>query len=141
MAEPKTAKQAEKAVGGATREFAEQGASFAREAADKTKTTARETSIVTSEVASAWLSGALEFNRELLEVIRANTNASFDLAHQLIEAKSASMVIELTAEHARKQVDAFREQTQHLASLAQKITIDAVSPVQTGMKSFFQKAA
>jgi hypothetical protein len=137
-------KQAEKtasAFSGATREFAEQGASFAREASDRSKATAREATLVTGEVSSALTGGALEFNREWIEMIWANTNATFDFAHQLLQAKSPSTAMELTAEHARKQFDAWTEQTQQLASLAQKLATNAAAPMQVGLKSFFGKAA
>jgi len=126
---------------GATRDFAQQSTSFAREASDGSKTTAREATLVTSEVSSALTSGALEFNREWIEMIRTNTNATFDFAHQLLQAKSPSTAIELTAEHARKQFGAWTEQTQQLANLAQKLATNAAAPMQVGLKSFFEKAA
>jgi hypothetical protein len=42
---------------------------------------------------------------------------------------------------ARKQFEIFTEQAKQLTSLAQKVTTDAVQPLQAGVKSTFSKAA
>ena len=52
--------------------------------------------------------------------------------------KSPSEFLELWAAHARKQFETLTRQAQHLA---QKVTTDAVEPLQAGVKSAFSKAA
>jgi phasin family protein len=66
---------------------------------------------------------------------------TLDFAHQLIGVKSPSEFLALSAGHARKQFETFSEQTKHLTGLAQKVTTDAVEPLQASMKSAFTKAA
>ena len=85
--------------------------------------------------------GAADFNREWIEMVRANTNATFDFVNQLLAVKSPSEFLELSAAHARKQFETFAEQAQHLTGIAQKVTSDAAQPLQAGMKSALAKAA
>jgi hypothetical protein len=75
-----------------------------------------------------------------MEMVRANTNASFEFANRLIGVKSTSEFVELTTVHTRKQFEVFAEQAQQLASLAQKVTADAMKPLQAGVKTAFDKA-
>ena len=106
MSESKSAKQAEKTISelsGATREFARQGADFAKDVSDRTKATAEVTSKAAGEAYSTFTSGAVEFQRQWIEMVRANTNATLDFVHQVLGVKSPSAFVELSAEHARKQ--------------------------------------
>ena len=74
-------------------------------------------------------------------MVLANTNATLDFARQLVSVKSPSEFLELSAAHARKQLDTFTEQVRHLTDLAQKVTTYAVQPLQADVKSAFDKAA
>lgn len=144
MSESKSARQAEKTISelsGATREFARQGSAFAKDVSDKTKATAEDTSKAAEEVYSTFARGAAEFHRQWIEMVRANTNATLDFMHQVMGVKSPSAFVELSAEHARKQGQAFAEQARHLTSMAQKLSTHMAAPMQAGMKNVFNKAA
>jgi phasin family protein len=91
-------------------------------------------------MATATKSGA-DFNLRLLEMVHDNTNSAFDFARRLIAVTSPSEFLELSVAHMRQQVESFTAQTQQLAALAQKMTAEAVAPLQSGMKSTFNKAA
>jgi phasin family protein len=144
MSESKSARQAEKRItelSGATREFARQGADFAKDVSDRTKATAEETNKAAGEAYATFASGAVEFHRQWIEMIRANTNATLDFVHQVLGVKSPSAFVELSAEHARKRAEAFAEQARHLTGMAQKLTTVMAAPMQAGMKNVFNKAA
>ena len=144
MSESKSARQAEKRItelSGATRESARHGADFAKVVSDRTKATAEETNKVAGEAYATFASGAVEFHRQWIEMIRANTNATLDFVHQVLGVKSPSAFIELSAEHARKQAEAFAEHARHLTGMAQKLTTDMAAPMRAGMKNVFNKAA
>ena len=143
MSESKSARQAEKRItelSKATREFARQGAEFAKDVSDRTKATAEETNTA-GEAYATFASGAVEFHRQWIEMIRANTNATLDFVHQVLGVKSPSAFVELSAEHARKRAEAFAEQARHLTGMAQKLTTVIAAPMQAGMKNVFNKAA
>jgi phasin len=85
--------------------------------------------------------GAADFNLQWIEMARTNTNSAFDFTRQLVGVKSPSEFLELSAAHARKQFEAFTEQARRLTVLAQKVTTDAVQPLQASVASAFSKAA
>jgi len=121
----------------AVKEFAQQGAAYSRDMFEKSKAAAQETSQAIQTVAK----GAADFNTQWIEMALANTNSTLDFARQLAGVKSPSEFLELSTAHARKQFDTFTKQAQHLTVLAQKVTTDAVEPLQAGVKSAFNKAA
>ena len=126
---------------GAVRQVANQGAAFAKDVSERTKATADETTKVLEQTYSTVTKGAADFNRHWIEMVRANTNSTLDFVHQLLGVKSPAEFFELSSAHARKQFETFAEQSKHLTGLAQKVTTDAVEPLQAGMKSALTKAA
>lgn len=125
----------------AFKDFAQQGAAHGKKLADKTEAAAATVADSAQHSFANAKGDAADFSAQWIEMLRANTNASLDFAHQLIAAKSPSEALELTAAHTRRQFESFMQQTQQLADLAQKATTDAVKPMQDGMKKAFDKAA
>lgn len=125
----------------ATKDFAQQGVDYGKNLADKSEAMADATGKSMQRTYAAAASEAANFNVQWIEMIRDNTNASLDLARQLVTAKSPSEFFELSASHARKQMETFAQQAQQLAGLAQKATSDAIKPLQAGVKNIFDKAA
>jgi phasin len=85
--------------------------------------------------------GAADYGLKMIEAARANTNAAFDYAGELMTVKSLSEVVELSSAHARKQFEAFAMQTKELNALAQKVASDTAEPIKTGMNKAFNKVA
>jgi phasin len=125
----------------AVRDFAQQGAAYSKDMFEKTKAAAEQTNKALEQTFATATKGVAEFNQKWLEMARHNVNAAFDLADRLAAVKSPSEFFELSAEHARKQVETFGKQAQHLASLAQKLTTETVQPLQAGVTKAFNKAA
>ncbi len=126
---------------GAARELERQGAAFAKDVSERTKAMAEETNKVLEQTYVTVAKGAADFNRQWIEMVRANTNSTLDFVHQMLGVRSPSEFLELSAAHARKQFETFTEQTQHLTGMAQRVTTDAVEPLQAGIKSALAKAA
>jgi phasin len=110
---------------GAVSQVANQGAST-NELSEKTTATAEHTTRVLEQTYSTVTKGAADFNRQWLEMIRANTNSTLDFVHQLVGVKSPTEFFELSSAHSRKQFETFAEQSKQLAGLAQKVTSDAI---------------
>ena len=123
------------------REFAEKSAARAKDTYGKVQATAEETTKIMENTYSATSKGAADFNLNLLEIAQVNMNAAFDFARQLTSVKSPSEFVELSTAHARKQFEAFTEQTQRLTTLAQKVTADAAQPLQSEVAKTFKKSA
>src|SRR5207249_4219744 len=93
----------------AMRAAAEMGTAYAKDMFAKSQAAAQDTKKVLEQTYATATKGAAEFNLQLLEVMRANTNAAFDFAHALLAAKSPTEFLELTAAHARQQAATFTE--------------------------------
>jgi hypothetical protein len=81
----------------------------------------------------------VEFQRQWIEIVRANTNATLDFAHQVLGVKSPSAFLELSSEHARKQAELFAEQARLLTGMTQKLATDISAPIRAS--NAFNKAA
>ena len=123
------------------REFAEKGVAQAKEAYEKMKVAAEESTAVLEDTYATATKGVTAYNLKLLECARANSNAAFDFFGQFITAKSPSEAVELSSAHARKQFEAMSAQGKELTTLAQKAAIDTAEPIKTGVSNAFSKVA
>jgi phasin len=99
---------------------------------DSASSASEMTEIVKSSYATA-VRGAQDYNNKLIEFAQANTNAAFEFFQNLAAVKSPSEFLELSAQHARKQVETMTDQTRQLAELARKVTAASAHPLkQTG---------
>jgi phasin len=117
-------------VPAAFREFAEKGVSQAKANWDKVKAATEETTGLLEDSYSTASKGAADYGLKLIEIGRANTNAAFDFAGQLVNVKSLSEVVELSTSYARKQFDAMTAQSKELTALAQKVATETVEPIK-----------
>jgi len=134
---PNTAKLHE----GAGRKVAGQGAGFGSTVPENFKATAEETTAGLEKTYSIVATGATDFHRQWIEIVRFNTNSTLDFVQQLFSARSPAEFVELSSSHFRTQFETFAEQSRHLAGMAQKLTADAIEPLQLGMKSAISKTA
>jgi phasin len=125
----------------AFREIAEKGVSQAKENYEKLKAVAEEATDVLEETYSTASRGAADYGLKLIEVARANTNATFDFAGELMNAKTFSEVVELSTAHARKQFEALTTQSKELTAIAQKVAMETAEPVKNGVSKAFNRVA
>src|SRR5580704_17114492 len=78
----------------AFREFAEKGVSQAKEHYEKMKTAAEEATGLLEGTYETATKGATEYGYKVIEAARTNTNAAFDFAGELMNAKSFSDFVE-----------------------------------------------
>ena len=128
-------------VPAAFREFAEKGVTQAKDNWEKMKAATEEaTDLIETSYACA-SKGAADYGMKMIEVARANTNAAFDFATELMTVKSLSEAVELSTAHMRKQFDTLSTQTKDLTALAQKVANETAEPIKVGMTSAFKKVA
>jgi phasin len=128
-------------VPAAFRDMAERSVAQARDGYEKLKAAAEDTTSVLEGTYATASKGATDLTLKALDIARANTNAGFDFATQLLGVKSLSEAVELTSAHTRKQFDALMAQSQELATLAQKVATETSEPIKTGMNKAFKVAA
>ena len=71
-----------------------------------------------------------EFNGKAIAAWRTNAESAIQHWRTLASVTSLSEAISLNAEHARRQMDAVRAQTQELSTLATRIVRDAADPLK-----------
>jgi phasin len=128
-------------VPAAFREIAEKGVAQAKDAYERVKAAAEEATDLLEDTYTTAAKGAADYNLKVIEAARANTNAAFDYARELLDVKSFSEVVELSTAHARKQFEAVSEQTKALTALAQKVATETTEPLKTGVTKAFRKVA
>jgi phasin len=125
----------------AFRELAERGAAQARDNWERMKAVTEEaTDLIEGSYATA-SRGMVDYGLKVIEAARANTNAAFDLAGELMTVKSVSEAVELSAAHSRKQFEAMIAQTRELAALAQKVASETSEPIKDSVANAFKKVA
>ena len=125
----------------AFRELAEKGISQAKDNYAKMKKAAEEaTSILETTYANA-SKGAADYGLKMVEMARTNSSAGFDLAAELLGARTFAQMVEITTTHTRKQIEQMTEQAKELATLAHKVATKAADPIKDGLASLAKKAA
>jgi phasin len=123
----------------AFREIAEKSVSQAKETYEKMKSAAEEATDVLEDTYAAATKGASDYGLKVIEVARANTNAAFDFASQLMTVKSLSEMVELSTAHTRKHFESLTAQSKELAAIAQKVAVDSAEPVKESFGKVFKK--
>src|SRR5437763_11583988 len=114
-------KSAEKRATNAARETAARASDTAREAADRMQ----ESSLRATE-------GFREYQLKVLSAAQANINAIFEYAQDALQARSMSELMELSASHSRRQLEAVAQQSREIANAAQKLATDTARPLGGG---------
>jgi phasin len=123
------------------REFAERAIAQAKNTYEKMKVATEEATDALQATYSTATKGASDCGFKVIELARANINAAFDFAGEIMAAKTPSEVAELTSAYARQQFAALTEQSKELAALAQKVATETAEPLKSGMNKAFNKAA
>jgi phasin len=123
------------------RAFAEKGVSQARDNYAKFKDVAETHNGTIEAVFTSVSKGASAYSAKLMEMMKANSTATLDLAQQLIGVKSPSEAMELWTAHAKKQYETFTAYSKELAELSQKVAAETVEPIKTSASKLFKPAA
>jgi phasin len=124
----------------AFREMAEKGVAHAKDTCEKAKAASEEAADLLENTYAVMAKGVTEYNLKLIEIVRSNTRAGFDYAHELLGVKSPSEFIELSTAQMRKQFDIASAQNKELCALAQETVTEAAKPLNTGVSKAFNTA-
>ncbi|MCX6602188.1 MAG: phasin [Acidobacteria bacterium] len=128
-------------VPAAFREFAEKSVTQAKDNWEKMKAASEEASDLIEGSYATASKGAADYGLKWIDAARANTNAAFDFAAQLMTVKSPSEAVELSTTHLSKQFETLSAQAKELSALAQKVTTETVEPIKESVTSAFKKLA
>src|SRR5580765_3257429 len=125
----------------AFRELAEKGVAQAKENYEKVKSAAEQATDVLEDTYSTASKGCASYGLKLIETTRANSDATFDLMSEVMNAKSYSEVVELYSAYLRKQFDTLVAQTKDLSEHAQKVATETAEPIKGCFSNVMNKAA
>ena len=118
-------------------EMADKGTAQAKASYDKMSAATAEASSVLKNAGATAAQGFKDGNAKVIEFARANSNAAFDFANELLAVKSPSEFIQLSTEQARKQFEVLSEQTKELTALSQKVMLETAEPLKAGAAKAF----
>jgi hypothetical protein len=96
---------------------------------DKTPETGAKTVRGVQEAVTSARANVRDLNVRLIDMAQANTNAAFDLAREVAEAKAPSDMVQALATHATKQFDMLTKQASELTILSQRFAHTSAEPV------------
>jgi len=120
------------------RAFAEQGVSQVRDSYQKLKDAAESNNGALEAVYASATKGASDFTTAIIDIAQANTEAAFSLTSGLLATRSPMEAFELLNNHARKQLETLRVQSQDLAALTRKVAADTAKPIKDGAAQAFK---
>src|SRR6266508_2268279 len=126
-------------VPAAFHEAADKGIAHTKDTFKNAKAAMDEATDLFQYTYAAAAKGAADYNLKVIEIARINTTAVFDYAQELLGVKSPSEFLELSSAHARKQFETMTAQSKELATLAQKVSIEAAQPLKTRITGAFNK--
>jgi len=85
--------------------------------------------------------GSAEYRNKLMDIARTNANSAFDLAREVLQAKSIPEAIESTLSHQRRQLELAAAQVKELSALTQKVVTETTEPIRNGMTEPFRLAS
>jgi phasin len=121
--------------------IAEQGAVRAKETYERMKAASGEIADILRETYSTNAKGAADYGAKVIEISGVNTNSAFDFLTNLMETKSLSEVMKLSATQSRKNVEAVSAQNRELWELAQKVATETAEPIKKSFARVLQKAS
>jgi len=121
----------------AMREMADKGTAQAKASFDKMSAATAEATSVLKNAGATATQGFKDSNAKVIEFARANSNAAFDFANELLAVKSPSEFIQLSTEQARKQFEVLSAQTKELTALHQKVMLETAEPLKAGAAKAF----
>lgn len=124
----------------AFRELAEKGIAQAKENYEKVKSAAEQATDVIEETYSSASKGCTDYGLKVIETVRTNSNAAFDLYGDLLTAKSFAEVVEKSTSYMRSQFEALTAQVKELTEHAQKVAADTAEPVKESFGAFGKSA-
>lgn len=122
------------------RGFAEQGADRAKETCQKVKAASGEIAEVLSEAYSANAKGVAEYGAKVIEVSRENTNTALEFMTDLMDTKSLSEALSLSAAQSRKNLEIASARNRELWEFAQKVATESAEPIKKGLAKVLQGA-
>ena len=129
------------AMPGIFRGIAEQGVVRARDNYEKIGAASGEIADILRETYSTIAKGAADYGVKVIEISGVNANSAFDFLTNLMDTKSLSEIIQLSATQNRKNFEVTSAQNRELWELAQKVATETAEPIKKSFNRVLQKTS
>lgn len=119
--------------------FAEKTTKAARENLERGASATESTTRNAERSYSSAFAGMRELNLKLIEMAHANTEAAFELAHEIASAEEPSDLAAIWAEHARRHFELMTKQSKELTDLGQKLAGQTTEPLARTVNEAFAR--
>ena len=123
------------------RDIAETGAKQSKETFEKIGAATTEAAEVMTNCCSTALKGMQEYNSKVAEFTQTNAKSAVEFIQSLAAVKSPSEFVQISTEHAKRQLATMGEQAKELAELTQQVTLTSAEPLKAGLAKAFNRAA
>ncbi len=113
----------------------------AKDAHDKVTSIMQHSTEAFEEAFSCATRGSTEYRNKVMEIARANANAAFDLAREVVEARTLPEMFDTTLAHQRRQFESAAAHMKELSVLTQKVVSETAEPIRSGMTEPFRMAS
>ncbi len=139
QAEADQVKQGERSMNEQSTRFAEKITKVARENLSAGARVTEDATRTAEQSYSSALAGMRELNVKLIEMAHDNTEAIFELAHEIASAEAPTHLAEIWAAHARRQFELMTNQSKELSELGQKLAGRATEPFFQSINQTFAR--
>ena len=129
------------AMPGIFRGIADQGVVRARDSCERIKAASGEIADILREAYSTNAKGAADYGVKVIEISGVNANSAFDFFTNLMETKSLSEIMKLSATQSRKNVEVASAQNRELWELAQTVAAETAAPIKKSFTRALQKVS
>ena len=99
---------------------------------------AKEATKVAEHSLSSSLASMRELNIKLIDMVHANADAVFDLAHEVASAQAPSDLAAIWSAHAKRQFEIMTKQARELTELGQKLAARSTEPLTRSVNEAFK---
>jgi hypothetical protein len=103
-----------------SKRFADKSTKVARETIERGASAAEEVVNGAKLTLLSSFAGMREFNTKLIEIAHANTEAAFDLAHEVAGAQAPSDLMAIWSDYAKRKFEMMTRHMQELTEVGQK---------------------
>src|SRR3984893_18417912 len=129
------------AMPGIFRGIAERSVVRAKDNYEKIKAASGEIADILREAYSTNAKGTADYGVKVIEISGVNTNSAFDFLTNLMDMKSLSEIIQLSAAQSCKNFEVTSAQNRELGDLAQKVATETAEPIKKSFTRVLQKAS
>jgi phasin len=112
------------------REFAEKAVAQAKDSFAKLKEAAEEATDAIEDTYETARAGLVELNGKSIDAVKANSDAAYGFAKNLLAVKTFAEAIELQSAFMRQQFEAISAQAKELQEVAGKVAADTAKPAK-----------